>query len=322
MNRNRNPIGVFVLYLFALVAQQLPAQQQGVGTVVGEVSGLPALATNYQVEIRAIMGGVNSINQRTVLETTGRFQFWRVAAGQYEFVVIDDHGSTLVRELIAVGDQMGPVQLRVRAQNGQRSQPKPRGTISLSRLQHKPPKAANKAYGRAGARRRKGQNAEAESAYLEAITIDPQFVEAINDLGTLYYAMGRYAESLARLDDARRIDPDAPSVLANTSAALMALGRPAEAEPLARRAVAGEPQSLRSRYLLGLSRAAQRKFDRETIELLEESAGAIPQARLALAHGHMMTGNRDAARGQIEKYLETGRTEQRSQAEGWLKSLR
>lgn len=322
MNKTTRSIRVFALYLVAALAQQqLPAQP--VGGVIGEVSGLPLTGNQYQVEIRPLMGGGNVMADKAVVESSGRFQFWRVPAGQYEFVVQDHQGTTVIREIVMVGEQSGPVQLRVRGRRNQHEQQtKPNGTISLARLQHKIPKAANKAFGRAGSLRKKNRMPEAETAYLEAIALDAEFVEAWNDLGTLYYGMGRYPESLTAIEKARALDPDRPHVLANASAALMALGRPADAEPLARRAVVGEPQSLRSRYLLGLSLAAQRKSRPEAETLLEEAAPLIPQARLALAHMQMEQGNRDAARAQLERYLDTGRPEQRPQAERWLKSLR
>ena len=106
----------------------------------------------------------------------------------------------------------------------------------------------------------------------------------------------------------------------------MALGDPVGAEPLARRSVALDPTAIRSRYLLGLSRATQNKVDGETQDLLEQSALVIPQARLSLARIYAFKGDRESARAELEKYLalkpKPGQEGRRTQVEAFLKSLR
>lgn len=323
MNYNKSlyAIRVFLFYLLAALGQQVPAQP--LGGLTGEVSGMPPHQTHYVVEMRPTMGGGNQVSEKVLVEPNGRFHFWRVAPGQYELTVLGPDDKVLAREFVAVGgDMAAPVQLRLRNQRSGQAVQGSSEPVSWNRLTHRIPKAARKALDRATALRRKGRSAEAELSYLEAIRRDEQFTDAHNDLGTLYYGLRRPADALRHLERARALEPASPKILANTGAALIALGRPADAEPLARRAVASDPTSTPARYLLGLSRAAQQKYDRETRELLEESAAAIPHAGLALAYLYTATGDRIAARQALERYLGSGRAEQRPQIERWLNSLR
>ena len=58
-------------------------------------------------------------------------------------------------------------------------------SISLERLAHKVPKPARKEYDRARSERDKRRLAEAEAHYQKSLELDPEFVEAANDLGAL-----------------------------------------------------------------------------------------------------------------------------------------
>jgi tetratricopeptide (TPR) repeat protein len=203
--------------------------------------------------------------------------------------------------------------------------PGPGGAISLRRLSHEVPKQARKEYDKARKERNRENMAEAESHYLNALAVDAQFLEAANDLGVLYYLQARYPDSQRVLEQALTIDPKAPPVLANLSATSMALEKYREAEDFARRAVTLAPNVVRARYLLGLSRLSQEKYDSETRSLLEETAPQIPHARLGLARMYTLQGNKDSAREQLETYL-AAKGERpagnRTQVERWLKSLR
>ena len=208
--------------------------------------------------------------------------------GAYEITLIGPDQNQMTREYTNVNGYGGSVQIRFNPKTTER----PRGAISLQRLAHKVPKAAGKEYAKARRERDKKHAAEAERHYLKALELDPQFLEAANDLGALYYTLARYADSLRVLEQARVIEPDSPQVLANLSANLMALGRHGDAEPLARRSMAIDPTSIRTRYLLGLSRMGQRKLDAETRGLLEEASLEIPHAKFALERFIAVSGAR------------------------------
>ncbi len=201
----------------------------------------------------------------------------------------------------------------------------PKGTISLRRLSHKIPKPARKEYEKGWSLRRQSRLDEAQVHYRRALELDPQFVEAANDLGALYFMQSHYDDSLQALERALAIESESAPVLANLSANMMATGRYAEAGLLARRALAVDPVAVRTRYLYGLSsRASQKKYDAETQSLLEEAARSIPHAHLVLANLYRAKGDRTAARGALEIHLAARKSQpdpQRPQIESWLKSL-
>jgi Tfp pilus assembly protein PilF len=286
--------------------------------------GLVSIDPRWQVEIRPLHEARSIPPPRVHLQPGGQFQFAQISSGSYELVVLDPDQKEVKHEVVTVGS-FGSNMVQIRVKDELRTGERPRGPISLKRLAHKTLKPARKEYGRARAERRKEHFELAEAHYRKAIEIDPQFVEAANDLGALLYIRGRYEDSREVLEKAMAVDPDLAPVLANLSAALMALSRPLLAEPLARRAVALDPTAIRSRYLLGLSRAWQNKNDSETEALLEEASPVIPHARLSLARMYSARGDRGSARMELEKYLAAGTATppaQKTQVEAWLKSLR
>ena len=259
-------------------------------------------------------------------DMNGNFSFPGIRPGTYEVVLIGVDQRQLAREITQASEFAAPVQLRVQpVQGGRVAAPGVAAAVPLKRLQHQVPKAARKAYQQARKDRGRRRSAEAEAGYRAALAADPEYIEAANDLGVLYYATGRYTDSLAVLEQARQIDGADPKVLANLSASYMALRRYAEAEPPARRAYQSDPGNVHHAYLLGLSLAGQGRFDRETRTLLEESAEAVPHARLALAQVLARNGDRGAARAQLSRYLEASppaSVGQRGQVEQWIRSLR
>ena len=215
-------------------------------------------------------------------------------------------------------------QIQIRLDDGARPA-RPRGAISLQRLAHKVPKQAGKEFKQARREREHDRFAQAERHYVKALELDPQFLEGANDLGALYYGLGRFPDALRVIEQAQAIDNNSPIVLSNLAAALMALQRPLEAERFARRAFALDPAQLRVRYLYALSRAASNRADGEVRAMLLEVADAIPRAYLALANLYTIEGNRAEARLAVERYLAATKPPPgalRNEAEGWLNALR
>lgn len=104
------------------------------------------------------------------------------------------------------------------------------GTISAQRLRHRPPKAARKAYEKAA---KLLQNRKAEEAATElekAISLDPDYAEAHNDLGVAYIRLGRNPEAASEFRRAIALVPGESLPLSNLAWVLSAMRRPAEAE--------------------------------------------------------------------------------------------
>ena len=291
----------------------------------GEVTGAVRLDARWQVELRPTADARTIPPERAYVQPDGRFQFFNIRPGSYELTLLDPDQRPVKNEMAtASGVGTSIVQLRVDRPAGYQAAG-PASTVSLRRLARKITKAARKEYEKGRSLRGHKRLAEAKKHYLRAIEADPQLIEAVPDLGALYYVQGRYEEAFRTLEQARSIEPDSAPVLANLSATMMATSRYPEAEALARRALAVDPTAIRTRYLYGLSRASQKKYDGDTQALREEAAQSIPHAHLALANLYRAKGDRGATRAALEKYLAAGKAQPdqyRPQIESWLKSLR
>ena len=81
-------IRVIFLFLFAMAAQQAPAQS--LGSLNGEVtSGAQIRDSRWFVEVRPLQESRSGPPDRAFLATDGRFHFSGLKAGSYELVVMD-----------------------------------------------------------------------------------------------------------------------------------------------------------------------------------------------------------------------------------------
>ncbi len=322
--KTHHAIRVSVVYLFAALAEQAPAQS--FGHLTGEVTGGPqTVDSRWSVELRPLNEARSQPPDRIFLQPGGRFHATGVRPGSYELTVMDPEQREVKREVVSVGS-LGTSEIQIRLASPFASGSPAGGLVSLRRLAHKVPKPARKEFERARHARERERHDEAETHYQRALDLDPEFLEAANDLGALYYRLSRFHDSLRTLERARAIDPDSAFVLANLAATMMALHRASEAEPLARRALALDSTSVRVRYLFALSRAATRRIDAEARTMLSEVSSTIPHAHLALAQMCLAEGDRQGARAELERYLAATRSRQpgpgRADAERWLNSLR
>jgi tetratricopeptide (TPR) repeat protein len=145
-------------------------------------------------------------------------------------------------------------------------------------------------------------------------------METFNNLGARYLGLGHNDKTLAALQRAVELDPDAVFVQINLGAALMATGDLKGAEKLLRRVVSrsGEP---RAKYMLGLALYAQQQYTDEALDLLNRAQADFPNARLALAAIHAKPGHEKQARQALNTYIETAPEPGKQQARAMLAGL-
>jgi Tfp pilus assembly protein PilF len=97
-----------------------------------------------------------------------------------------------------------------------------------------------------------GRPAEAITALLRAVKLDPQYAEAWHNLGRAYLMTNRVAEAVAPLRTAVRLKPDMDNATVNLSAALINSGKPREAMVLLERNLHHFPNWPQVRYNLGV----------------------------------------------------------------------
>ncbi len=156
------------------------------------------------------------------------------------------------------------------------------GVISSRILAHKPPKAARKEFERAAHSSKEGHLDSARQHLMQAVRLDPDFVEAQIELGAVYLKSGQPQQALEWFDRALVLESDMALIYSAKAAALVTLGRPAEAEVAARRALQLSPQSIEANYLLGSSMMLEGKITPETAAYLAVAAPKYPRARAAL----------------------------------------
>ena len=159
----------------------------------------------------------------------------------------------------------------------------PRGGVSARTLAHKPSKAAVTAFKRGVRAWDKGQYDQALRYLTEAVRLDPDFVDARVDLGTVYAKTFRPEEALEQYGLALAVDPNLAVLHSYKAASLVMLSRWEEAEPTARRALQLDPESIDANYVLGIAMMMQGKITPETATHLAIAAKTYPRARAPLA---------------------------------------
>lgn len=181
------------------------------------------------------------------------------------------------------------------------------------------PPAALKEFRRSEKSVKSGDYAGAVQHLQRALKIDPKFLEAHNNLGAGFLEMERYRDAIAEFDAAIAIDSKLEAPYRNKSLSLFQLKRYSEAEAAARQAMGLDPARKATWYLLGSTMAAGGSTSQEAENLLRESMGDFPEARLALAQVFLnRCANLDAAR-ELRTYLASGNVQpdQRRSLEMW-----
>jgi tetratricopeptide (TPR) repeat protein len=190
---------------------------------------------------------------------------------------------------------------------------------------------------------RRGEAAPAEAAHLQAVQLDPRYVPSRLELARIYLASGRPNQAVARLDEARRLDPGNAEAWLLTGAAREQKGEVPQAQEAFKKALelnprlAGAANNLAWLYsehggdaeeALRLAQLAKevapddphvsdtlgwvlykRGVYQRALGLLRESAARLPdsaQVHYHLGMTHYKLGDRPAARQALSRALELG----------------
>lgn len=199
-------------------------QLSGSGCLLrGEIAGAPTLLMSGTVVELVDVSGRSPVAQ-TNTTGSGEFSFPNVPDGNHLVRLVSTQGDVMTEQLVTVQRCMDTVRLRIKPQpvNTPGSSP-----VSLARLQHKIPAKAASLLKKAERARKSGDLPKSIAALHAALQLDPEYVEALNNLGHHYMLMGRPEEALALFDRAAQLDPGAGLVHANRGLALLTLRRPA-----------------------------------------------------------------------------------------------
>jgi tetratricopeptide (TPR) repeat protein len=164
-------------------------------------------------------------------------------------------------------------------------------------------------------------NQEALVHLLRAVEKDPEYVAARNNLAAVYMSMGNPDAAVGQLKAAVQIDSNRALLFNNLAVGYWMLNRYSDAEGVARTAVRLAPSLDSARAILGIALFQQRQYTDEALRYLSGAGADYPYIRLLCARILVAQGHSDVARTEIQKYLSSGDTKNRSVAERWLEAI-
>jgi tetratricopeptide (TPR) repeat protein len=166
-------------------------------------------------------------------------------------------------------------------------QPRPRhaglNTVTLQELEHVVPRRAQAEMEKAESALFKNRMDDAISHFNRAISVDPEFVAARNNLAVAYFTMARVELAIRQLESAIKTDPRRAALFANLALGYALIRQYDAAERAVRLAVDLDRAEALPSFLLGLVLTSQLKSNGEAFQYFEQAAGTYAEAHLFAA---------------------------------------
>jgi tetratricopeptide (TPR) repeat protein len=188
------------------------------------------------------------------------------------------------------------------AQSGSRNS----ATVTLHELAHRVPKRAEKEFSTAMKASSRDDQEHAILHLRNAVSIDPEFYSAVNNLGALYLIMDQLDLASEQFEKAIAVDPRMPWAYANLALTYLRRGDYRQGERAARQSVAMDSSCIRGMLLLGMALVVQNKFTAEAERILQRAAFDFPQAKFWLGIVSAAKGDIHAAESQLTAYIGSG----------------
>lgn len=251
--------------------------------------------------------------------STGDFEVSGVEPGPYGITVTGGGGRVLADRIISVNSSLETVEIVLTNPNSHRAA---QSTVSLAELRHKVPGKARKEALLAQKAWNKRDNDDCIQHLQKALQIDSDYLAARRDLGLVYLRLNQPENVIAAFEELLRVDPRSAEAYSYISVAYAQLKHFAEGELAARRSLDIDPGNNRSRYMLGLLLAEQKKDDDAALQYLKQSYRAFPAAHVVVAQILARRGEIVDARKQLEEYLPIAPSAELSQLKNWLEKLK
>lgn len=246
----------------------------------------------------------------TMTDTNGRFVFRRLAPGNYTIIIDADQNYEAVNEetsIVQAGRSIGsteeviPVQIRLKAKAG--------GDVKAEVVNAElasVPKPALDLYNSALKLSQEGKNKAAIDKLNQAVSTQPDFMLAFNELGVQYQKIGELEKANEALESALKISPNAFTPLVNHGIVLVRLKKYAEAEADLREALKQNDQSSIAHYYYGRALAYLGRFDDAEKELstaISLGGDQMKEAHRYLGAIYHARGDDQRAITELETYL-------------------
>jgi tetratricopeptide (TPR) repeat protein len=198
------------------------------------------------------------------------------------------------------------------------STPKGDGTVSVTAL--KIPEKAMKEIQRSDKAFLSGDVRGSAEHLEKALEIYPNLAVVHNALGARYAELKEHEKAIAEFEKAIALNPRYHLAMDNMTVEMCVLHRFSDAEPIAKQALALEPESANSQYLLGSILVEEGHYTGEPVKLLESAKVAFPRAHLFLAKAAVGRGENAKAAEELRAYLQSPAREKKA-AQDWLEML-
>lgn len=200
----------------------------------------------------------------------------------------------------------------------------PAGTISVHQLKHKIPKKAAKEFDKATNLRNKGRIEAAVPHFQAAVKIDPEFINARNNLAAMYLLRDKPNLAADQLEAAIKTAPHGGILYSNLALSYIMMNRLQDAERAARQALDFDRTSgMRPTMILGMVLVMQNKFTDEASRLLDSAKVEFPQAYLMRARLLAARGQLSEAQSQLQAFIKKDHSDAgaRHVAEEWIQTI-
>ena len=278
----------------------------------GEVTLPPRTLVSRRSRLFLHLTGVTfPFRARTWADHRGRFRFKDVPPGSYTLAIyIPGIGEML--QTVAITESFADAQGRVVKKfsfDQETLQEQPRivntGVVSVRELSIS--RKAKGEFKKAQDRLRDRKVDEAIRLLKRAVELAPQFMEAMNNLGTIYFQKGEFAVAENYFRQALAIEPEAFEPMVNLGGVLLATGSAHEAIEFNQRAQELRPLDALANAQLGLGYFRLGEFG-PALEYLERTKELDPahfsNPQLTIARIHLRRSQREAALRELEDFLE------------------
>lgn len=238
------------------------------------------------------------------------FSFRGLKAGAYTLTVMDPTWGVTRRTVQVTpsfADEGGRVRVEIdleRSADGRSRRLRQQGTVSVADL--KVSRKARAARRKSKARFARGDEAGGVALLLKAVEISPSFTDAWNELGTIAYKAGRYAEAEERFRKALEHEPLAFAPMVNLGGALLSQNRFDEALSFNLMARSMQPGDALANSQLGMNFFYKGQYQKAREYLLrakEADPGHFSHPQLFLADIYGKQGKLEEARAELEETL-------------------
>ena len=290
----------FGLLSFSLFAQTALDQSRpfSAGSLTGSVRGVNEQPiSNARVELRDI--GTASNSSSTYTRENGVFEMYNIKPGEYEVVVTS--GTAETHERVTVTSAEASVSMRLNVAGAA-----PDGSATVSVAKMKVPEKAQKEFQKANDAFRSNKLEEALKHADKALSIYPNYAEALVLRGILAISDKKVADGENYLQQAIKADPSYGMAYIAMGAALNQDQKYADAERALERGITLSPDSWQayfemSKAALGLQKYADAVKDADRAAALAKED--YPPVHLVKAHALMGLQRYDVAVAELEQFL-------------------